>query len=190
VIRNREAKELEAPKRKVSAATIAAALGLRDGGEPKPDEKLSPNQVRQRERGEKVTPTPEEARAEIHTLNPGREIADLWGLTGENMPLNAEADMAPPKPRPSAGWEGGVAERQPFTSGKDADAARATAAELAREVEQVRQDARASLQRTIRQVETAAESGDPEEKRRAAAEAERARSWGEKLKARLGVERI
>jgi len=167
----------------VKAAEIATGLGL-GGPEPdvKPTQKLTPAQARAQAEGKPLPPSPEGF--ETVTIKGGQDAWEHLGRpalenppgTPDGSPLPVIEERPPTAEPQRVDWEKIDRER-------DSEAQAPSPAEAA---EQLRQDARAHVERQIERVKQANASGDPDRKRRAAEEAEASASVVRKVLAKIG----
>lgn len=160
-------------ERVVPAADVAALLGLKDTPPPEPQQPDSPRAARLRREGKAA-----EADAVMDALRDthmtrivpgGREVADVWGIDGLDLPAGVEQALGPrKKPQRQDGWEPGRETRE--TTPPPADAAKLAA------------DFRGHAAKVAAIAESAKGSGDTEREARAAAEVAASREVGERLK--------
>jgi uncharacterized protein (DUF4415 family) len=155
----------------ISAADIAAELGLRPGSAPKEgaDVPLTPEQARKLMSDEYPGETPDLGWETI-TISGGRDVMDVLGVNPATLPLGAEAELGAPQPRPERRPHGGGV---PPTPPLDAS----TKAELAA-------DFRAHAAKVAEVAASAKQSGDAAREAKAAAAVRASAEVGEALKAR------
>lgn len=119
-------------ERTITAAEIAAALGLKPGRAPKEDgaPAMTPNQARKLMSDEWPDETPDIG-WETHTIPAGRDVADALGVDLAKLPVGVEAELGPPQPRPERRPE---AESSPPPRKAESNAAKTAAAEVRRKV--------------------------------------------------------
>ena len=161
----------------VTAAEIAAELGLQPGSAPKDAKprELTPNQARLKMSDRYVGEPPDDGRVE-YVVSAGRDVLDLLGVDPASLPLGVEQELGAPQRRPERRHREGGAEAPPTPSPPPADDAAAKAKLAA--------DFRAHAAKVAAIAEAAKGSGDADREARAAAEVAASRQVGEALKAR------
>lgn len=164
------------PKQTISAASIAAALGLRPGSAPREAKPraLTPAQARLQMSGKYVGEPPEMGLEEF-VVPAGRDVLDLLGVDPASLPVGVEAELGAPQPRP---------ERRPddgFTSSPSTPTPPPLDEEAAAEL-------RAQYRAHAAKITAIAEAarGDAAKEAKAAEEVRASAALGERLKAKLG----
>lgn len=165
----------------ITAAEIAAGLGLKPGSGPREAKprKLTPAQERLKMSGEWVGDGPDMGLEEF-TVPAGRDVLDLLGIDPATLPVGVEAELGRPEPRPERRPDGeGFTEAHPTPPPPPAPLDASAADEL-------RTAYRAHAAKVTAIAEAAKQSGDPAREARAAEEVRASAALGERLKAKLG----
>lgn len=160
----------------ITAAEIAAELGLQPGSEPKEAKprQLTPNQAAKLARDEYPGEGPDIGLEEI-TIPGGRDVAAALGVDLAALPVGVEQELGAPQPRPTRRAPDDAPAPTPAPPSPADDAA--AKAKLAA-------DFRAHAKKVAEIAERAKASGDPDREAKAAAEVAASRQVGEALKAK------
>jgi hypothetical protein len=170
-------------RRTITAAEVAAGLGLRPGSAPKEAKptQLSPAQARRVMSG-KDPGEPPDIGLEEFTVPAGRATADVWGVDLAKLPVGTEAELGLGRPAPVP--DGGVHRLDSPSPERAAEIARA---EALREGHHLSRDADALAQSTMeRSVDARTNGEDARTIQRFDAEAAEARTMSQKLRRILG----
>lgn len=167
-------------QRRVSAASVAEALGLKPEPPPEPPMADSPHAARLRSEG-KVKEADEVMEAAkqsfiVRTIPAGREIHDMWGAP--ELPIGAEEGMSPPEPNRKGGPPSVVNAPSPEES----------AAELRHEARELAREADRHAERSMeRAVDARTFSGSPATVKQADADVTAAFSARDMVKKVFGI---
>lgn len=157
----------------ITAAEIAAELGLKPGSAPREakPKQLTPAQARRKMSDKYVGESPDIGWEEI-TVPAGRDVAAALGVDLATLPVGVEAELGKPEPRPERRPESvtTAADTSPPLTEADADELRAKYRAHAAKVKEIAEAAR----------------GDAVKEARAAEEVRASAALGEALRAKLG----
>lgn len=167
----------------ISRSAIAAALGLPAGKPPEPmAPPLSPAQQRAKEAGKPLPPGDETY--ERITIAAGRDVLEVFGGEGAaaDLPVGVEADLGPPQPKPQGRSEG-----EAMNGPSPEESAAEVMRDAARQADEIRAYARSDAERAKARAQAAIESGTPEEREAAVADARATVAFAQRVKEKIGL---
>jgi hypothetical protein len=164
------------PKKTITAAEQAAALGMQPGSAPKEGAAvaLTPTQARKLMSDQWPGEAPDIGWETI-TVPAGRDVAAALGVDLATLPVGVEAELGPPQPRP---------ERRPHVERESSSPTSSPPADDAVARAKLASDFRAHAKKVAALAESAKQSGDAAREAKAAAEVAASRQVGEALRAR------